>query len=251
MFTKRDISKLLFFDIQTASAEPNFHALDEEMQYLWYHKMNTYVENARNVDICDLYNTKSQLHAEFGRITCISLGYISSWVDDMPIAKIKSICDLNELNILTEVYDILNRSTTQRFRLCGHNIKEFDIPFLIRRLLIHSLPVPHVINVMNKKPWEMNFIDTMELWQFGVSRYYISLQLLARVLQVATFSTDIDPITMSRIFWDDQDFAKITKYCEHNILTTMNVILRISNQPMITAQEACDSEDTALPNPIR
>jgi uncharacterized protein YprB with RNaseH-like and TPR domain len=117
--------------------------------------------------------------------------------------------------------------------LCAHNGKEFDYPYLIRRILINGLEVPSILNLSGKKPWEVNHIDTMELWKFGDYKHYTSLELLATVFGISSPKDDINGSDVGRVYWQENDLQRIVKYCQKDVVTIVNLLLRFKGKPMM------------------
>lgn len=240
MFKPAEIENLLFLDIETAPLAPNYEGLEPRMRELWDSKMLRYQRQDPEKDGAQLFLEKAGIHAEFGRVVCISCGYV--FFDDAtgePEIKMKSYFGEDEKKILTDFSKMLNKWTRAKSgrTLCAHNGKEFDFPYLGRRYLIQGLEVPYILKIQGKKPWEVNFVDTMELWKFGDYKAYTSLNLLSAVLGIPSPKDDIDGSQVRRVFWEEKDHERIKTYCEKDVLTTAQVLLRMSLLPQIKVPE--------------
>lgn len=222
------IDQLLFIDIETVSAQSKFTELEEEMQELWSKK--TAYQRKDEISSEDFYNDKAGIWAEFGKVVCISIGYIKLNGKDMDM-RFKSYYGDNEKQLLSEFGQALARFNT--FKLIGHNIKEFDIPFLCRRMLIHGLPLPYMLNVAGKKPWEVPHLDTMELWKFGDWKHYTSIKLLTKIFNIPSPKDDIDGSEVGRVYWEEKDFDRIAVYCEKDILAVAQLVLRWTGRDIL------------------
>jgi 3'-5' exonuclease len=233
------LDRILYLDIETVSQYQHYEELPEAMKPLWKQKAGRF---ARQMDeewtddlAAQLYKEKAALYAEFGKIAVISVGFAVKGEDAYSL-KLKSFSSLDEPEVLAGFSELISRhynNPNTQF-LCGHNIREFDIPFLCRRMIINGLKLPNMIDVTGKKPWETkHFLDTMELWRFGEYKNYSSLNLLAHVLDVPTPKDDIDGSDVGRVFWEDNDLERIAVYCEKDVATCARVLFRLQGEPGI------------------
>ena len=121
--------------------------------------------------------------------------------------------------------------------LCAHNGKEFDFPFLARRILVNELPLPAILDSAGKKPWETQYLDTMELWKFGDYKHYTSLELLAALFGIPTPKDDINGADIHRVYWEDHDLERIRIYCQKDVLTIARLFLKFQQQPGIEDED--------------
>ncbi len=236
MFTKEQIKNILFLDIETASSVPEYAQLSERMQELWDKKANRYRRgDDAEKSSAELFTAKAGIHAEFARVVCISCGYITFDDDNTPSMTMKSYGGENEHEILTDFGKMLDKYTAVKGgrTLCAHNGKEFDYPFLGRRYVINQIRIPYSLQVQGKKPWEVNLLDTMELWKFGDYKSYTSLNLLSAVLDIPSPKDDIDGSDVGRVFWQEKDHERIRIYCEKDVRTTAQVMLRMNRFPLM------------------
>lgn len=235
MFSRNDLENILFIDCETAPVAPTYQDLPERMQPLWDKKSRRYQNQAPDKSSAELFADKAGIHAEFAKVVCISAGYLQFDDEKIPHITMKSWCGADEAEILQEFGRMLDKYTAVKDgrRLCAHNGKEFDFPFLGRRYVINQLSVPFPLRVQGKKPWETPFIDTMELWKFGDFKAYTSLDLLAAVLDIPSPKDDMDGSQVASVFWQDQDYDRIQHYCERDVLATAQVLLRMSQCPLI------------------
>lgn len=234
MFSPSEIENILFLDIETASAAPVYADLPERMQTLWDKKSRRYQRQEPDMDPPELYTAKAGIHAEFARVVVISCGYVQFDEEGIPQVTMKSYADMDERNLLAAFGDMLDRFMRAKpgRNLCAHNGKEFDFPFLGRRFLINGLKLPLALQIQGKKPWEIPYVDTMELWKFGDFKAYTSLDLLAGVFGIPTPKDDIDGSQVGRVFWEEKDLERIKVYCEKDVETTIQVLLKMSGLPL-------------------
>ncbi len=224
---------ILFLDIETVSKVRSYDDLDEKFKQLWQRKQSTLFKN-EEVSFEEGFEQKAAIYAEFGKIVCISCGYITK-EEGVEKLRVKSFYGKNEMQILDDFAKLLklNYSDFQNQTLCGHNIKEFDIPYICRRMLINGIDLPDIINIHGKKPWEVNFIDTLQLWKFGDYKAYTSLNLLAALFEIPTPKDDIDGSMVGEVFWIENDINRIKNYCEKDVLTSVRLFQKLKNEDFI------------------
>ncbi len=220
---------VLFIDIETVPAVSSFTLLEPELQSLWDRKSGHFRPDGQSAE--DVYE-KAGIYAEFGKIICISAGLIK---DRNPFSfRIKSFYGDDEKSLLSEFSSMLSKfSRGKDVLLCAHNGKEFDYPYIARRLIINKLKIPEILDNAGKKPWEIKLLDTMDLWKFGDYKSYTSLDLLTSVLGISTPKDDIDGSMVAGIYWNDHDIKRIVRYCEKDVLAVARVLLRFMNLPRI------------------
>lgn len=226
------IQNILFLDIETVPLVKDIGELSDNMRRYWADKARK-LYPAHEVSIEESYQKRAAIYAEFGKIVCISVGYIRT-KNDLPTLRIKSFADDDEKKLLDEFKSMLGlffKSHSQRF--CGHNIKEFDIPYICRRMLINGLSLPPSLCFANKKPWEIPLLDTMDYWKFGDYKSYTSLKLLTEVFSIPTPKDDIDGSMVAKVYYEENNLSRITKYCEKDVVATVQVWLRLNGQPLI------------------
>lgn len=223
-----DLSRVLVLDIETIPAFPSYTDLPEHWKMLW-EKKAAILKKESDQSAADIYN-RAGIYAEFGKIICISCGYYSSSGNEY-IFKIKSFYGSDEYMLLKEFCQMLDKSfDNPDSLLCAHNGKEFDFPFIARRCLILGIPIPKILQIGGKKPWEIRHIDTMDFWKFGDYKSYTSLELLAAVFNIPTPKDDIDGSQVWKVFWQDNDLERIKNYCEKDVRTLANVLIRLKGE---------------------
>jgi len=243
MFTEAEIQKMVFFDLETA---PEYSSLDDlaqanpKMAELWA-KRCEYLRSRfeENKDFTDeeLYLEKAALTPEFNRIVCATFGRVSFSQDQVlgtsvPSLLIKSYSSSSEEEILDGIQKVFTSFAAYKF--VGHNIKRFDIPVLCKRILINGRTLPKGLQIQNLKPWEMPFVDTSEVWSFGAwQEGFVSLELLATSLGLDTPKDDIKGADVGRVFWEEGNIERITKYCEKDVLAGVQIILKLSNLDIV------------------
>jgi uncharacterized protein YprB with RNaseH-like and TPR domain len=225
------ISNILFLDIETVPQYSGFEKVPKEIAALWEKKHQSIAKENESID--ESYH-RAGIYAEFGKIICISCGYFSAPTK----FRIKSFYGHNERKILFEFSEILLKyfNTPDKF-LCAHNGKEFDFPFLCRRLIINQLGLPALLDTPGKKPWEVSHLDTMELWKFGDYKAYTSLNLLAVSLGIPTPKDDIDGSMVWRVYWEEQNLDRIATYCQKDVLTVAQIFRRFRREKLIESEE--------------
>jgi uncharacterized protein YprB with RNaseH-like and TPR domain len=223
---------ILFLDIETVPQYADYHSLPKDWKELWDIKAGYLIRNKDTETAGSIY-PRAGIYAEFGKIICIGCGFISG-EDEQKKITLKSFYGDNEKLLLAEFCDMLNKwAVREQKYLCAHNGKEFDFPYLCRRMIVNKIPVPAVLNTAGKKPWEVNHLDTLELWKFGDFKSYISLNLLAHTLGIPTSKDDIDGSMVWSVYWNDKDLQRIVTYCQKDVLTLAQIFLRMNNEPLI------------------
>ena len=242
MIQGTDLSNILFLDIETVSQHPEYAQLSERLKPLWQKKaksiLRKYDEELTDEDLAQAYSDRAAIFAEFGKIVCISVGFISRDKETLKATlRLKSFSNKDEKILLQEFVELLNQhyNNPNKHGICGHNIKEFDIPYICRRLIINQLPLPGILNIAGKKPWETkHLIDTLTLWKFGDYKNYTSLNLLTAIFDIPSPKDDIDGSQVGVTFWNEEDgLERITAYCEKDVLATAQLYMRFSLSPLI------------------
>ncbi len=244
-FDAFDLYNILFLDIETVPAVSDFEAMSEEMQELWGLKCRTLLkrpgEEIEYEEMADLFAERAGIYAEFGRIVCISVGFMTRNPDDVkPVMRVKSFANTMESALLEDFSELLNKhfNNPERFAVCGHNIKEFDIPYICRRMLVNQLPLPRLLDIAGRKPWETkHLLDTLEMWKFGDIKNYTSLRLLTALFDIPSPKDDIDGSDVARVFWEERDLDRIATYCEKDVLATAQLFLRLKRQPLLLPEQ--------------
>lgn len=222
--------KVLFLDIETVCEKDSPDKLSDLGQKLWEKKSAQIDQEAdpeKNYE-------KAGLFAEFGKVVCISVGFIHGSGSESEL-RIKSFSDPDEKAILESFSQMLSKyySRSEQY-LCAHNGKGFDFPFLCRRMLVHQIDIPGILDATGKKPWELNHVDTMELWKFGEWRSSVSLETLAWLFNIPTPKDDIDGSQVSEVYWKEKNLDRIVEYCNKDVVTLAQVFLRFKKEPLIS-----------------
>lgn len=232
--TGQSLKKMLFIDIETVSAYPYFEEVPQNFQQLWALKCQLFQKNTDDgLSPGDFYMQKAGIYSEFAKVVCISVGFFQYEGDEILKCKIKSFAGDDEKVILKNFSSLLENhyNNPEKDSLCGHNIKEFDIPFLCRRMVIHRMPLPKILDISGKKPWQTAHIcDTMDMWRFGDYKNYTSLNLLSAALGIETPKDDIDGSMVGRVYWEEKDLPRIAAYCQKDVITVMQIMRAFAGQ---------------------
>ena len=233
MLNKVNLEHILFLDIETVPENEFFEALDETKKELWGQKS----KYQRKEDYTpEEFYERAGIWAEFGKIICISVGYFNTKGDTRSF-RTKTFHGDEEL-LLKEFKGLLNdHFSSARHILCGHNAKEFDFPYIARRMIIKGIDLPHKLNLFGKKPWEIPHLDTMELWKFGDYKHFTSLKLLANILGIPSPKEDIDGSMVRHVYYVEQNLDRIIAYCELDVVTTAQVFLRLRGEELLVDGE--------------
>jgi uncharacterized protein YprB with RNaseH-like and TPR domain len=230
MLESIQIENLVFLDIETVPQTAAFDELPETTQKLWEKKSSFIRSDDQTAS--DVYQ-RAGIYAEFGKIICISVGLIYAEEGKKKV-RLKSFAGKDERQVLIDFGILLKvLSAKKNYFLCAHNGKEFDFPYIARRMLINGLELPVILDTSGKKPWEVLHVDTMELWKFGDFKNYTSLELLAHIFDIPSPKNDIDGSMVANVFYKDNDLPRIVAYCEKDVLTVIQLILKFKGMPMI------------------
>ncbi|HXU28277.1 MAG TPA: ribonuclease H-like domain-containing protein, partial [Bacteroidia bacterium] len=227
---------LFLLDIETVSGVQNFNLLNDEWKELWTEKILKSLPT--DITAEEYYPKRAAILAEFAKVVCISTGYFKKENNEWQL-RIKSFYSENEKDVLesfTRMLDQLHLKNS-KWIFTGHNIKEFDIPFLSRRMLVNNIAIPSYIDFQNMKPWDTPVLDTLHLWRFGDYKHYTSLKLLAATLGVPSPKDDIDGSKVGEVFWGEKNLERIAIYCQKDVATVANVLLRFKGLPLLTEQQ--------------
>jgi len=232
MLEKIKIKNVLFLDIETVPIKKNFKDLSTPFQKLWEEK--TVWQRKDDVSPSDFYKLKAGVMAEFAKIICISVGYLFAKKSENHF-RIKSFYGDDEKQIITDFNTLLNSQFNKtQHQLCAHNGKEFDFPFIARRTLVNGLELPKLLDIAGKKPWDINHLDTMELWKFGDYKHYTSIKLLAALFNIPTLKDDIDGSQVAKVYWEEKDLERIKIYCQKDTLTVAQLLLKYKGEDLIS-----------------
>lgn len=227
------MTDLLILDIETVPQKPHFDDLSTDWQSLWVDKISKTMPE--NVTPDESYRLRAGILAEFGKIVCISTAFFYENEYRQSCLRVKSVYGDDETELLKAFTGLCNKFCQNRteIQFAGHNIKEFDIPYICRRMLINGLPLPACLQLNDKKPWETKMFDTMQWWKFGDYKNYVSLHLLASVLGIPTSKADMDGSMVQDVYYRDNDLKRIVEYCQRDVVVCANIILRYKNESLL------------------
>ena len=233
MIEKIQLNNILFLDIETVPEVEDFTTLDPEMQSLYEQK----TQYQRKDDFtAEAFYDRAGIWAEFGKIVCISVGYFVN-KGDIRHFRVTSFFG-EEKKILNDFNNLLsNHFNGPQHVLCGHNAKEFDFPFIARRMIINGIEIPSKLNLFGKKPWEIPHLDTLELWKLGDYKHYTSLKLMCKVLGIPSPKGDIDGSQVGQVFYVDKDIDRIVTYCEKDVIAVAQIFLRLRREDLLIDEE--------------
>lgn len=233
MNTKINFENILFLDIETVPEVENFNYLSEEKQELF--ALKTHYQRKEEFTAEEFYD-RAGIWAEFGKIVCISVGFFTNFNSEDRKFRVTSFYG-DEVKILEDFKDLLSKHFYKpQHILCAHNGKEFDFPFIARRMIIQQISLPDKLNLFGKKPWEIPHMDTMELWKFGDYKHYTSLKLLTAILGIPSPKDDISGSEVGAVFYKEKNIKRIVTYCEKDTIAIAQLLLRFNNEPLIEEQ---------------
>lgn len=220
-----NIENILFLDIETVPIERQFSDMDEKGKDLWEKKSSFFRDENQMAN--DVYH-RAGIFAEFGKVIVVSCGFFTILKGHNRVFRVKSFSGTDEKQILADFTKMVNRHSN--FIFCAHNGKEFDFPFLARRILINKIQLPRQLNIHGKRPWEIPHLDTMELWKFGDYKNFTSLNTLAYIFGLPSSKDDIDGSMVSKVFYEENQIERIVKYCEKDMITVARIFQCLRNE---------------------
>lgn len=227
------LKDILFLDIETVPLIPSYELLSAKTKAFWDKKAAGFRVQNQTPD--ELYQ-RAGIYAEFGKIVCISVGFIYE-KQQQRYLRVKSFAHDDENTLLNQFAQLLqHRFNGPEHYLCAHNGKEFDFPYIARRMLIKGVELPKILQIAGRKPWEVRHLDTLELWKFGDYKHYTSLDLLASIFGIPTPKNDIDGSQVAQVYWQEKDLERIKQYCQRDVITVAQLLLKYRNETIIEPQ---------------
>lgn len=233
MISRLQLENILFLDIETVPQHEHFSDLDIELQQLYADK----TEYQRKDEFtAEAFYDRAGIWAEFGKIVCISVGYFHNTEQGRSF-RTTSFHGDEEQQLLAFKKLLTEHYNKPQHVLCAHNGKEFDFPFIARRMIINGIKLPFKLDLFGKKPWEVPHLDTLELWKFGDYKHYTSLKLLTKILNIPSPKTDIDGSQVCEVFYKEKDIQRIVEYCERDVVAVAQIVLRLRNEQLLQENE--------------
>ena len=235
MLDQLRMEEVLFLDIETVPQYASFDLLDDDYKQLWEDK-SRYSREKNGTSLSDSYGDAG-IYAEFGKVICISVGYFAQRLQER-VFRVTSFYGHDEEKLLAEFSELLETRTNHPFRiLCAHNGKEFDFPYLCRRMLINGIRLPQILDIAGKKPWEIAHLDTMELWKFGDFKNYTSIKILSKVFGIPTPKDDIDGSQVRGVYYEQNDLDRIEVYCKKDVVTVARLMQCYRGEKPVTDEQ--------------
>ena len=244
MIDQLPLNNILFLDVETVSGTHLLEELSDEMRYIWTLKASQLLKKPKDEieeqELNQFYQDRAAIYAEFGKIVCISAGLIVIEGKDKLSVRLKSFYGFDEKKLLEEFAELMNQyfnDATKHF-VCGHNLREFDIPYICRRMVVQGIQLPNLLKLHGKKPWETKYLlDTMDLWKFGDYKHYSSLKLLTAILGIPSPKDDIDGSEVGRVFWEEKDIERIAIYCEKDVIAVIQIMMKFKRMDTFEANQ--------------
>jgi hypothetical protein len=227
-----ELKDILFIDIETVSMVENYDMLNERFKSQWARKAS-FLKKEEGITDADLFHDRAGIYAEFGKIIVIAIGkYFDS--DDGKIGlKTKYFAGHEEKSVLEEFKITCEKTDPSKTKLCAHNGKEFDFPYLCRRMLVNNVSLPSLLNIAGRKSWEVPHLDTMELWKFGDYKHYTSLDLLTALFEIPTSKALMDGSMVNEVYYKEKNLTKIADYCTLDVVAIAQLYLRMKGFPLV------------------
>ena len=230
------LENLLFIDVETVPGYPDFASVPDSLKELYLKKSERLKQEKETIE--EQYFNHAGIYAEFGKVVCISLGIFKKESSEYQF-RLKSIFGDDEHELLQRFSGLMNHFYPRvgRNQFCGHNIREFDIPFICRRFLVHQLKLPVMFDISGFKPWDFPMVDTLHQWRFGDYKHYTSLKLLALILGIDSPKDDIEGKDVGRVYWQDKNLERIVNYCQRDVITVAQLILRFKGLSLLQQEQ--------------
>jgi DNA polymerase elongation subunit (family B) len=236
MKTFPHLKDILFIDIETISAEADHASLSAPMQQAWDKKMQ-YLSREDGISIADLYFEKAGVYAEFGKIIVIAAGFLRVGEEDEISMRIKSFAGEDEKDLLLDFKELVEKFNPKYLHLCAHNGKEFDFPYLCRRMVVHGIELPNALDLSGKKAWQVPHLDTMEMWKYGDRKNFTSLDLLAALFAVEMKEAiKVEGSEVNRVYYEENDLERIINDCRQDVAVLAQVYLKLKSLPSIAEE---------------
>lgn len=235
-----ELRDILFLDIETVACTDNFQSLDERLKVQWSRKAG-FLKREEGITDEDLFHQRAGIYAEFGKIICIAVGKLYDTESGEIGLKTKAYFGHDEKKILLDFNYMLEKMEGAAIRLCAHNGKEFDFPYLCRRMLVHGISPPTALNLSGRKPWETPHLDTMEMWKFGDYKHYTSLDLLTAIFNIPSSKSDMDGSQVNAVYYRDKNLEKIKTYCVNDVVVLTQLYLKLKNLSLIGSKNIIHS----------
>ncbi|MEP2670869.1 MAG: 3'-5' exonuclease [Cyclobacteriaceae bacterium] len=236
-----ELKDILFLDIETVAISENYSLLDDRMKAQWARKAGFFRRDEDQTDE-DLFNSRAGIYAEFGKIVSIAVGMFTENEAGELGLRTKDFTSGDEAQLLTEFKQLLEK-LGPTIKMCAHNGKEFDFPYMSRRMLINGISLPEPLNLSGKKPWEIPHLDTLELWKFGDYKHYTSLDLLATIFNIPTSKGVMDGSQVNEVFYKEKDLKKISVYCVGDVIAVAQLYLRLKGLPLMHEKNITHAEN--------
>ncbi|MEM1407443.1 MAG: 3'-5' exonuclease [Bacteroidota bacterium] len=221
------LRNILFIDIETVGITDDYENLHERLKTQWSRKA-AFLKREEGITDQELFNRRAGIYAEFGKIVTIGVGYFVSKDKGLEF-RVKALYSDDEMELLESFKDLIRKINNDHLILCAHNGREFDFPYLSRRMLINGIPLPNVLDLAGKKPWEVQHLDTMDLWKFGDYKHYTSLDLLASVFGIESSKTGLDGSMVNETYYRDGGLNKIAEYCVEDVVVLARIFLKLKS----------------------
>lgn len=231
-----DFRNILFLDIETVACTDVYSALDERLKTQWARKASFFRQRAEDQSDEALFNERAGIYAEFGKIIVIAMGKFSINESGERVLKTKYFADHDEVRLLMDFKNSLEKMDQSQVRFCAHNGKEFDYPYLSRRMLVLGISLPASLNLSGKKSWDIPHLDTLEMWKFGDYKHYTSLDLLTTIFNIPTSKGELDGSKVNEVYYREKDLEKIAEYCVGDVVAVAQLFLKLKAAPLVVGK---------------
>lgn len=231
-----DFRNILFIDIETVASTPVYDSLDERIKVQWARKASFFRQRAEDKTDEELFYDRAGIYAEFGKIIVIAMGKFSMNESGERILRTKYFANHDEATLLTDFKNALEKMDQGQIKFCAHNGKEFDYPYLSRRMLVLGISLPSSLNLSGKKSWDIPHLDTLEMWKFGDYKHYTSLDLLTTLFNIPTSKGELDGSKVNEVYYRDKDLEKIAEYCVGDVVAVAQLFLRLKTTPLVDSK---------------
>ena len=241
-----DFRNILFLDIETVACTDVYSTLDERLKTQWARKASFFRQRAEDQSDEALFNERAGIYAEFGKIIVIAMGKFSINESGERVLKTKYFADHDEGRLLIDFKNSLEKMDQSQVRFCAHNGKEFDYPYLSRRMLVLGISLPASLNLSGKKSWDIPHLDTLEMWKFGDYKHYTSLDLLTTIFNIPTSKGELDGSKVNEVYYREKDLEKIAEYCVGDVVAVAQLFLKLKAAPLVVGKNILTAARTQI-----
>ena len=211
--------ELFAFDIECCGQYPDYDTflLEDERGANLFKKKFLKMGWDQKWSIDDAYIQNAGIITTYGKICCISFGYVS----DSGEKQIKSFWGEDEKEIVNNFNELLKKIETKNFNLSGFRVFHYDIPFILHKLHKWGIKPANMIYMYDKKPWDLRVVDIADDWK-GKFAWAYSFDEVCYELGIDSPKDNMDGSEVHKYYWEGK-LEDIKRYCEKDVSSTIDV----------------------------